>query len=76
MYFHTLFHPHAFSQMFSNNNFQFLNTYTSGPLSSASRKTSSPFKKICALKFDYLMPRVAIGWVGYDLSWVINELGI
>ena len=28
MYFHTLFHPHAFSQMFSNNNFQFLNTYT------------------------------------------------
>ena len=53
-----------------------------GPLSSTSRKTSSPFKKICALKFDYLMPRgsnwvgVAIGWVGYDLSWVINELGI
>ena len=27
-YFHTLFHPHVFSQMFSNNNFQFLNTYT------------------------------------------------
>ena len=27
-YFYVLFHPHVFSQMFSNNNFQFLNTYT------------------------------------------------
>ena len=25
-YFNALFHPHVFSQMFSNNNFQFLNT--------------------------------------------------
>ena len=27
-YFHTLFHSHVFLQMFSNNNFQFLNTCT------------------------------------------------
>ena len=27
-HFNVLFHPHVFSQMFSNNNFQFLNTYT------------------------------------------------
>ena len=27
-HFHTLFHPHVFPQMFSNNNFQFLNTCT------------------------------------------------
>ena len=27
-YFNTLFHPHVFSQKFSNNNFQFLNTCT------------------------------------------------
>ena len=27
-YFHTLFHLHVFSQMFANNNFQFLNTWT------------------------------------------------
>ena len=28
IHFQTLFHPHVFPQMFSNNNFQFLNTYT------------------------------------------------
>ena len=28
MYFHILFHPHVFSQVFSNNNFQFLNICT------------------------------------------------
>ena len=27
-YFNVLFHPHVFSQIFSNNNFQFLNTCT------------------------------------------------
>ena len=27
-HFNTLFHPHVFSQIFLNNNFQFLNTYT------------------------------------------------
>ena len=27
-HFNVLFHPHVFSQIFSNNNFQFLNTYT------------------------------------------------
>ena len=27
-HFNTLFHPHVFPQIFSNNNFQFLNTYT------------------------------------------------
>ena len=27
-YFNAFFHSHVFSQMFSNNNFQFLNTYT------------------------------------------------
>ena len=27
-YFYTFFHPHVFPQMFSNNNFQFLNTCT------------------------------------------------
>ena len=27
-YFHILFHPHVFSQVFSNNNFQFLNICT------------------------------------------------
>ena len=27
-YFKTLFHPHVFSQIFLNNNFQFLNTHT------------------------------------------------
>ena len=27
-HFNTLFHPHVFSQMFLNNNFQFLNTHT------------------------------------------------
>ena len=27
-HFHTLFHPQVFPQIFSNNNFQFLNTYT------------------------------------------------
>ena len=27
-YFNALFHPHVFPQMFSNNNFHFLNTYT------------------------------------------------
>ena len=27
-HFNTLFHSHVFSQIFSNNNFQFLNTYT------------------------------------------------
>ena len=27
-HFHTLFHPHVYLQMFSNNNFQFLNTCT------------------------------------------------
>ena len=27
-HFHVLFHPHVFLQIFSNNNFQFLNTYT------------------------------------------------
>ena len=32
-YFYILFHPHVFSQMFSNNNFQFLNTYTKRTLS-------------------------------------------
>ena len=32
-YFHTFFHPHVFSQMFSNNNFQFLNTCTKRTLS-------------------------------------------
>ena len=26
--FHTLFHPHVFPQIFTNDNFQFLNTYT------------------------------------------------
>ena len=31
-HFNVLFHPHVFSQMFSNNNFQFLNTYTKRPL--------------------------------------------
>ena len=30
---HTLFHPHIFSHIFSNNNFQFLSTYTKHPLS-------------------------------------------
>ena len=28
MHFHTFFHSHVFPQMFSNNNFQFLNTCT------------------------------------------------
>ena len=28
MHFHTFFHPHVFPQIFSNNNFQFLNTCT------------------------------------------------
>ena len=32
-YFNALFHPHVFSQIFSNNNFQFLNTYTKRALS-------------------------------------------
>ena len=32
-YFHTLFHPHVFLQIFSNNNFQFLKTCTNLPLS-------------------------------------------
>ena len=27
-YFKALFHPHVFSQIFLNNNFQFLNTHT------------------------------------------------
>ena len=31
-HFNALFHPHVFPQMFSNNNFQFLNTYTKRPL--------------------------------------------
>ena len=32
-YFNTFFHPHVFLQMFSNNNFQFLNTCTKRALS-------------------------------------------
>ena len=31
-YFNAFFHPHIFLQIFSNNNFQFLNTYTKRPL--------------------------------------------
>ena len=34
-YFHILFHPHVFPQIFSNNNFQFLNTYTKRTLNVA-----------------------------------------
>ena len=34
-YFHTLFHPHVFSQKFLNNNFQFLNTCTKRALTDA-----------------------------------------
>ena len=32
-HFNALFHPHVFPQIFSNNNFQFLNTYTKRVLS-------------------------------------------
>ena len=32
-HFNTLFHPHVFSQIFLNNNFQFLNTHTKQALS-------------------------------------------
>ena len=31
-HFNALFHPHVFPQIFLNNNFQFLNTYTKRPL--------------------------------------------
>ena len=31
-HFNAFFHPHVFPQIFSNNNFQFLNTYTKRPL--------------------------------------------
>ena len=33
MHFNALFHPHVFPQIFSNNNFQFLNTRTKRALS-------------------------------------------
>ena len=47
-HFNTLFHPHVFSQMFLNNNFQFLNTHTKRILNlsrcvSLLRKCSLPF---------------------------------
>ena len=37
-YFNTLFHPHVFSQMFLNNNFQFLNIHNKRALSFSKKK--------------------------------------
>ena len=44
-HFNALFHSHVFPQMFSNNNFQFLNTYTKRPLRAG--QTSSNVKFGC-----------------------------
>ena len=51
-YFNALFYPHVFSQMFSNNNFQFLNTRTKRVLSDC---------KI--LGSNFLFPSVTMGGV-------------
>ena len=40
-YFNALFHPHVFSQLFSNNNFQFLNTCTKRTLNLCGKKFGS-----------------------------------
>ena len=42
-YFHTLFHPHVFSQKFLNNNFQFLNTCTKQTLRHLKKKKGNTF---------------------------------
>ena len=76
-YFHILFHLHTFLQMFLNNNFQFLNTYTKRALYLPLQERLLPHSKRFVLSnLSTLGLGVAIGWVGYDLSWVINELGI
>ena len=55
-HFNALFHPHVFPQMFSNNNFQFLNTYTKRPLNNFKRMlftkkfpTKLLFSKFCLI---------------------------
>ena len=59
-YFHILFHPQVFSQVFSNNNFQFLNTCTKWDLTLAEclhqtihpQKLSRDEKKLSCLKSE------------------------
>ena len=49
-HFNSLFHSHVFSQMFSNNNFQFLNTYTKRVYHLNSHKLAHP-KKMATDKY-------------------------
>ena len=53
-YFHTFFYSHVFSQIFSNNNFRFLNTYTK-PALIFSSSTKIPMRP-CLYYFILFLP--------------------
>ena len=70
-HFNTLFHPHVFPQMFSNNNFQFLNTYTKRTLKSLGETRRIFFLSVFFSKFTVTNP-TRCNPIGYYFHMAIS----